>query len=606
MTIAVLVLTFTATDRVLFTNSDLVAPLINVALPTSIFFVAAPIALLLLHLNLLLQGTFLAQRVIDCRAALASTPELGDERLGTLPSAPLAQLATERSSGVPRSFLTLWAFVTVALLPLVTLGVLQAQFLDFQSPRITGFHSVLLVTDSALLLAFWRKLRRVSPARCRTKPVYVWGTTVTMAAFLLLAHAGRYPMPNPLPAFTLTQDLTDRLSSLYQLTVRDRRLHLSPSLPAAPTPCEESTVGLDLTSRSFRHAKLTGSVLCHATLVRADLSRADLRGVDLRDADLRKAHLQLADLSHAKLQDADLYEARLHGAALNDAKLHRANLTFARLYGAYLARAEFLNADLFEANLSWSKGDEATFRGADMRRAVLVGTRLSFADLSGAHLGGAWIVGASMFETLLHGTSLSGTQVIGTELTSAEPLGVDLTFARLSGSNLRFSELYGAEINEDTRLSGVVIKPSFRPFRSMGSLRELVGTRTQLNAANVVGLVPREVISGVARIDGANEDVKTAVLASLERMRKFPDEDDLNQWRLSSLVKPYSEVEATMWLDLFSMDYCRFRTSPYSRFMDSPSTYGVTEESTRQSDQGSCPDALVAIPLWAPFPQSAF
>ena len=606
VTMYVLVIAFSADDRILLANGDLVAPIINVALPTSFFFVASPIALLLLHLNLLVQGAFLAQNVLDCRAALNRTPGLRDEKLRTLPSIPLAQLASERPSGVPRVFLTAWAFSTVALLPLVTLGIIQAQFLDFQSSLITGLHSLLLLTDSTLILFLWRKLRRIYPPRHQATPLYLLPTIVTLVGFLVIAHVLSYPVSPPLRGLPLIRELTERVNSMYQLTVRGARLHDPSDLVGASNPCNDHTAGLAGASRSFRYARLTGSVLCHADLAGADLRHADLRGAQLQGANLRNAKLQLADLSGAELPGADLSLALLHGASLTEANLSGADLSFAQLDGSSLLGADLTNADLLGARLSWVNATEAVLRGADMRNSVLVGTQLPFADLRGVHLGGSWVVGASMFEALLHGASFSGANVIGANLTLAETFGVDLAAARFRGVSLGFSKLYGVAIDDETRLSGVVFdtRPSESPF--VVHLPQFADVTTDIRPIDVVGFVPAEVVAEVARIEGANETVKRMLQVTSERMSEFPDEAALDRWHQPSLVQPYSEGDAAEWVDLFSMDYCRFRGSAYNGSLVSPGTYGIASESIQRWDEcGRCPVAMSFYPLWQPFYASA-
>lgn len=61
------------------------------------------------------------------------------------------QIAAGYSSSVPQWVLKLFNFLTLSVLPLVTLGVLRTQFLDFQNAWITWLHSAVLVADVLLV-----------------------------------------------------------------------------------------------------------------------------------------------------------------------------------------------------------------------------------------------------------------------------------------------------------------------------------------------------------------------------------------------------------------------------------------------------------------------
>ena len=156
-----LVLALSADDELLFKDGDLRAPILNVTVQASHYFMAAPWILVLLHMNFLIQGVFLSRKLADYKQALPSNHETDSEKelLRLLFPIPWAQMASGvSSSGVPFWMLKAFVFFTVAILPLATLGAMQIQFLDFQSMGITTMHSGVLLMDLLLLWFLWHRM----------------------------------------------------------------------------------------------------------------------------------------------------------------------------------------------------------------------------------------------------------------------------------------------------------------------------------------------------------------------------------------------------------------------------------------------------------------
>ena len=150
-----LIIALSADDELLFKDGPLRAPILNVSVRASHYFIGAPCILLLLHFNVLIQASLLVGKVTDYKRALCpqQVHELKPEMLRLLLPVPLVQIAAGYSSSVPQWALKLFNFLTLSVLPLVTLGVLRTQFLAFQDSWITGLHSVVLVTDGLLVAA---------------------------------------------------------------------------------------------------------------------------------------------------------------------------------------------------------------------------------------------------------------------------------------------------------------------------------------------------------------------------------------------------------------------------------------------------------------------
>lgn len=118
----------------------------------------------------------------------------------------------------------------------------------------------------------------------------------------------------------------------------------------------------------------------------ASLTKPDLRGRDLRGANLFQAFLAGVALSGARLEGANLSGAQLEGADLSLARLEEANLSFAWLEGADLSLARLDGADLRLAGLEWANLRWARLDGANLYRARLKGTNLGEAWLEGTNL----------------------------------------------------------------------------------------------------------------------------------------------------------------------------------------------------------------------------
>ena len=89
----VLVIVSSTDHELLFRAGDVQMPIVNVGVPVVWFFVVVPWLLVLLHFNLLIQATFLADKVSQYTSAIIGqtrAPKKRTEALGLLYPAPLA------------------------------------------------------------------------------------------------------------------------------------------------------------------------------------------------------------------------------------------------------------------------------------------------------------------------------------------------------------------------------------------------------------------------------------------------------------------------------------------------------------------------------------
>lgn len=405
-----LVLALSADDELLFKDGDLRAPILNVTVQASHYFMAAPWILVLLHMNFLIQGVFLSRKLADYKQALPSNHETDSEKelLRLLFPIPWAQMASGvSSSGVPFWMLKVFVFFTVAILPLATLGAMQIQFLDFQSMGITTMHSGVLLMDLLLLWFLWHRMNclpeQASPhwgwrRRLGTALRQSWlsfASTLLMVIVVLTVSIWRPPDVGDSEEADV---LGDWLRSVHFLDVQNKRLYLASDSIMPEDACEDPTLALNLSGRTYRSVNLTESVLCNVVLTNATLERAFFRGADLRGADLRNARLHGAVLAVSQMQGASLTGARLHGAFVPFTQLQGANLDGAYLVNVFMA-------------------------GAQMQGASLIGTKLWRTNLTG----GAGLQGASLDRTEFHEATLNLANFQGAALTEGDQRSITTT-----------------------------------------------------------------------------------------------------------------------------------------------------------------------------------
>lgn len=349
-------------------------PILQTQIPLRTFFVFAPVVLLFMHFNILLQHAVLARKANELHERLSALEGRQMHRTHNLRFQLHTYFFTQAIAGPARSrvfggVLRAMTWVTLWLLPMVLLLYFQLAFLPYHDLAVTTAHRLYFVADFLIVAVFGIFLR------------FPGISFITGLARNLI----RYPM-----SFTLML-LTWVCAMLFSFTVAtipgeglDRAMQQIAQL-RTPVP-----YGTPL-SEAKRHAfwptaflfegridPLSGrrSSWFSRSLVITDADLVDdnnltdvdislnLRGRDLRygvfdRTDLHQADLTGSDLSYASLRDADLRRAKLAGASLVETDLSGTDLSGANLWGAN-ARG----ANLSGANLN----------GAKIKDAILPGT----------------------------------------------------------------------------------------------------------------------------------------------------------------------------------------------------------------------------------------
>ena len=404
------------TDRDLFLNADLTAPVLNVKFKTSYFFIVVPCIFLLLHLNLLTHMSVLVKKLNAYRVNVHSDSIM----LGLLPDVLLIQSADKKHSSFFRAVFLKGIFVYGALmvLPVSILLFILGRFLAFQSDPITLFHVIVIIVDGLLLWYFFPNVKEIDTSQENGKHASKLANVVIPSIFLIVAVG--------VCSFLYFFDYT---KGVRTLDVSGERLYLYSDIsPNEACKKENRTLGANLKGRLYKGANLAGAILCHANLIDAQLQSANLFGVELQGANLVGAELQGANLVGAKLQGVSLIEAKLQGA----------NLLVAELQSVYLARAELQGADLIGSELQSANLVGAELQGANLSGAKLQGANLSGAKLQGVNLGGSELQGANLFRAELQG-AYSGSEVLD---------NIPRSFAK-------FNEVITLRIGKQGDLSGI-------------------------------------------------------------------------------------------------------------------------------------------------------
>ena len=466
---------FSADDELLFRVGNVQIPIINTSATVEGFFKFAPWILFLLHLNVLMQAMFLSTKVRRYTSALdddRNTPASCIKKThapGLLFPAPLAHflVAGDQQKSTQSILWVVVVFISIVLLSPSILIYAEIHFLTYQSESITWGHRIVILLD--LILLWWLWPRIITPPDTGWKEWWRQSRTwkrrtafVSVATGIFVGVIADIPgstmeifiLPNALrdwrEPFYLKYQLSSQILVQEEPSPEILAAHLAACKsqnsddrtdcqteikPGTSIWCQHAKL-LPLQKRAFRHANLSGAILCDADLSSAALQGADLRFAKLQGADLGFAKLQGANLRSAELQGADLAFAELQGAHLSSAELQSANLRFAKLQGANLHAIKLQGADLRSAAL----------QGADLRSAALQGANLSHAALQGAHLRFAKLQDANLSEAALQGADLSYTELQGADLRKAELRGTDLRFAALQGAHLSHAELQGADL----------------------------------------------------------------------------------------------------------------------------------------------------------------
>jgi uncharacterized protein YjbI with pentapeptide repeats len=416
------VATGTTTHRMLFLESPLTLPVLNIPLPLLGFYILTPIIFVVFHFYMLLNLVLLARTAKSFEGALVRAfPEDGEPREtfrmrieNTLFVQLLVGGKLERE-GINAKLLSWMALITLALAPVALLLFLEIKFLPYHSEWITWLHRGLLALDLALVWTLWPGYRsglgvRLQPQWNEKNEKLVLPGILSAAALAYAMMVATFPDEHTYLAVKwLLGHGYDSITPVNSLDlyaedlIDDAKLAHNLEKNESPTGAQRWVASLSLAGR--------------------DLTGADLRAADVRHVDFSDTILNGAYLYHAWAEEARFDDAQLRGARLDDAQLQGASLNEAQLQGASLDGAQLQGASLNEAQLQGASLDHAQLQGASLDHAQLQGASLDGVQLQGASLDLAQLWGASLVEAQLQGASLNRAQLQGASFGSAQLQG---------------------------------------------------------------------------------------------------------------------------------------------------------------------------------------
>jgi uncharacterized protein YjbI with pentapeptide repeats len=434
----------------LLLNSDITLPILQVRIELTRFFLLAPILLLILHLGVMVQLVQLARKTHEFAASIRML-ETSDQRTHPLRLELdnfffVQAIAGPERSRVVGMFLHGMSWMTIALLPLMTLLYIQLVFLPYHDAAITGAHRLAVLADIALLVFIgvflWRLETSFFRAFLRTSLHHPVSLLLTGA---LLAGAAIFS----LLIATIPGETIDQPSATAGTRqASDTRQVLGYAVPAIANFGDGTLLGM-----FPRNLNVTDTDLVVDKDVTPGATSINLRGRDLRLARLDRTDLHQADMTGANLDGASLVGADLRSVSLGCADLDVLLLTdnrraarCASARGANLGKARLTEARMAGIDLRDAKLDDAQLERAQLGNALMSGASFAGARLDGADLLASWLQGSNFMLASLQGADLSGTKLQMAAFTSAGLQGATLAFANLEMASLRDADLDGANL----------------------------------------------------------------------------------------------------------------------------------------------------------------
>lgn len=393
-------------------------PLLNIAVPTEAFFIAAPVlaAALYIYLHIYLNGLWVAlakapsvvggdpldERIYPSMIGTAAlilrrwlraepAPPVRNRGLATLGISllmtwlfGLAVLAAIwiRSWPYHEAWLSLWVAFWLWLALIAGIGsavhmAMQMRYADWQPASFSW--RKLLQGDATARGSARRLSSQVLGSVLLFVLLCVLSVVTTTSGFgpqslragADLREAELTPKPRDWVRYALWLEEWERQFRLREGIALERPIRDWPEYVRKAFAAETRERWI-LRTRSLDTARLARRDLEGASLVGAFVAGANLHGTSLRGAVLTGAEMPGAILSEAKMQQADLGGAQLQGADLSnanleEAQLHDADFTSADLRGWTIRGAILRGANLTEARHSMTQelldlafGDSAT------------------------------------------------------------------------------------------------------------------------------------------------------------------------------------------------------------------------------------------------------
>ncbi len=431
----------------LLPDSTVPLPLLQIELPLIGFYLVAPLLVLTMHLNLLINLLGHSRKL---NRWIDATEKPDDT---TLHPFIFNYYRTAPPNDPSRLIAGLMVEVVVYYLPMTALLFFLARFSDYQSMGMTSWHFGVFFVDALLVLYFREAVRdsqnhlsKRSPGQYLIRngllPQVRFDTKVMFSKRLLWLHITDWLHQFLHPITTFKEKMLRTIpSSFFFWTV----LIAGPYYLVVTHLAYSDERWQGMTSYminvgfpeflkpriTLRDKVLTGSPPSPEIIQRylAMGKKVEDAWLDFSEGiDLQGRSLRFANLQYCKMYKADLR----NGATLDGADLSYTVLQKAQMENLYMRNSKFQESQMQRANLI----------GAQMWGSNLMGARMRGVDLSQADMQGALLI-----ETHMQGANLSRTQMQGVNLCGAQMQGAALFWTQMQKANLKRVRMQGASLD---------------------------------------------------------------------------------------------------------------------------------------------------------------
>ena len=514
----VFIATFTVTPAALFRDAPVKLPIFNADLPLKVYFVMAPVLVLVLHAYLIVLTQGLAEKIVAYEGVLGRSSIMGAwygagrKTIRSRLDNSIIVRATSARNAEARNGVDfaneVIAGLTMLVMPAALLLLTQLIFLPYQNELMSSVHRGFVIID--LVLCGWLLLslrpwpRAIGRAFAVALVLLAAGLSV-IAAFpgeWIYAEKGHWPHVLTETMFEGPPDPVDYVHQGGSLPFPNRLI-----LPDNPKLAENAAasaagVSLSVRGRNFRKAVFDRSNLARVDFSAADLTEASLQGAKLEGAkfecatpgriiaeplapqgdDEREegrdcANLERVSLWNANLDNASFREARMNKAQLGRASLKGALFRSARMNGVILQataldNANFNGVELLGANFDWARGNNVNFSKARMTGSTFRQARLLAANFNDAGLQGAGLFDARLPAANFDNAHMQGVDLSGADLLAALFKAAYLHDATLDRANIQGASFKGAALRDASLDCAVFFRSDFKNYRHRSNDRD--------------------------------------------------------------------------------------------------------------------------------------
>ncbi len=336
-------------DKMLYMETPIKMPLLNLDLPIISFYTFMPLFVLVLQFNLLYIVSQYKRRFMNV------CDKYGKEEIRSLPFG-LLEGAIYSENRLSFFLKVVINFLLFAFAPIILI-FFYFRFTDYQDFVISSWN-LFAVIISTIISGLFSPLFNSS----KSKKVFIRIIISVIVLGLLYYHleivrvfTNKGSSFKELEKVYIGSKIIPKLEvdSEFLIPIDRDKLELLKDLDDLEDgkALLQYNIPFNQENRNFIYANFSNSIMIKTNFKGCDFRKAYLSGANFQEADLCRTNLQGADLSGTNLQKADLSEANLKGANLSGANLKGANLSRANLKGANLKGANLSEANLERANL---------------------------------------------------------------------------------------------------------------------------------------------------------------------------------------------------------------------------------------------------------------